>query len=140
MYKYNRVISLLIAFAMSAVLAGGILPAQAQGLGGALKSGLEQATPAELKAGQTELPVIVGNIISTVIGILGVVLLIYLILGGYKYMTARGDSKKVTEAIDTIRNAIIGLIIVVLAFAIAGFVIDALTSAVEPGQVENQGP
>ncbi len=46
---------------------------------------------------------------------------IYLILAGIKYVTAGGDAAKATEARQAIINAIIGLIVISLAFVIINF-------------------
>ena len=49
-----------------------------------------------------------------------------LIIGGIRYVISGGDSKKVTDAKNTIMYAIIGLIIAILAYAIVNFVITAV--------------
>lgn len=111
----------------------------ADGLGGALSGGLQKAAPKELQ-GASDLNVIIGNLISTVIGFLGVVLFVYLLYGGFIYMTAGGDTKKVTTATDIIRNAVIGLVIIASAYAIANFVINSLATATGGAPVEQQNP
>ena len=78
---------------------------------------------------QTELPVIVGNIINVLLGFLGIVLLGYLLYAGFLWMTAGGDEENVKKAKDMIKNAIIGLVIIVAAFAISSFVLQALVTA-----------
>ena len=65
----------------------------------------------------------ITNILSAVIGILGLVCVIVIIIGGVNYMTSSGDAGKVKKAKDTILYGLIGLIICVLAFAIVNFVI-----------------
>jgi hypothetical protein len=49
-----------------------------------------------------------------------------LIYGGLRYVLSGGDSKKVTDAKNTIMYAIIGLIISILSYAIVNFVINAV--------------
>lgn len=68
-----------------------------------------------------QLPGTVGMIIGAVLSFLGVIFLILMIYGGYQWMTAAGDEQKVTKAKDLIRNAIIGLIVVLAAYAITAF-------------------
>ena len=68
----------------------------------------------------------VTNTVLYVVGIVSVVMLIY---GGLRYVISGGDSKKVTDAKNTILYAIIGLIISILAFAIVNFVINAITGS-----------
>ena len=61
--------------------------------------------------------------------IVGIIAVIMLIIGGIKYVVSGGDSKKVTDAKNTVLYAIIGLVIAFLAFAIVNFVISALPNA-----------
>jgi len=75
------------------------------------------------------LPVVVGEIISVVLGFLGVVLVLIIIYAGFLYMTAGGNPEKVDKAKSWIINAIIGLIIILLAYSITGFVVNSLIQA-----------
>lgn len=68
------------------------------------------------------------QITNTILYIVGVVTVIVLIWGGLRYVLSGGDSKKVTDAKNTVLYAIIGLIISFLAFAIVNFVVDTLPS------------
>ena len=63
------------------------------------------------------------QVTNTILYIVGIIAVIMLIRGGIKYVISGGDSKKVTDAKNTILYAIIGLIISILAFAIVNFVI-----------------
>jgi hypothetical protein len=72
----------------------------------------------------------VGTIISEVLSFLGVVFLILMIYGGYVWMKARGNETDVKRARDIIIDALLGLIIVVAAYAISYFVINALQPSV----------
>ena len=67
------------------------------------------------------------QITNTVLYIVGIISVVMLIYGGLRYVISGGDSKKVTDAKNTILYAIIGLIISILAFAIVNFVINAVT-------------
>lgn len=89
------------------------------------------------------------QITNTVLYIVGIISVIMLIYGGLRYVISGGDSKKVTDAKNTILYAIIGLIVSILAFAIVNFVINAITGdnnsaahvegIVEQHQEENDG-
>jgi len=65
---------------------------------------------------------IVASVISGFLALLGVIFIILIILGGYKWMMARGNEDQVKEATESIRRAIIGLIIIIAAYAITYFV------------------
>ena len=68
------------------------------------------------------------QVTNVILYIAGVVAVIMLIVGGIKYVVSGGDSKKVTDAKNTVLYAIIGLVICFLAFAIVNFVIASLPS------------
>ena len=78
------------------------------------------------------------QITNTILYIVGIVAVIMLIIGGIRYVVSGGDSKKVTDAKNTILYAIIGLIICFLAFAIVNFVIAALPSSKSVEKQEQQ--
>ena len=66
------------------------------------------------------------SILNAIILIMGIVAVIFIIIGGVNYMTSSGDSNKTKKAKDTILYAVIGLIICALAFAIVNFVISGI--------------
>lgn len=73
-----------------------------------------------------DLASVVGIVIQAFLGILGVIFLVYMLYAGYNWMIAQGDEERVTRAKDTIRRAIIGLIIIIAAYAISYWVFDRL--------------
>jgi cytochrome bd-type quinol oxidase subunit 2 len=90
--------------------------------GGALE---KVATPAGVAKG--DIYAIVGQIINIALGLVGFVLLGYLLLAGYLWMTAGGEDKQVQRAKDMIKNAVIGLVIIVAAFVVSFFIMGALS-------------
>ncbi len=76
---------------------------------------------------------IISTIIQTALTFLGVVFLILAIYGGYLWMTARGNEEQLTKAKNTLTAAIIGLIIVIGAYAISYFVIERLSKGTLEG-------
>lgn len=104
------------------------------GVVGRIKTGLEGAAgPAGYAAKDTKPPeVIFGNIIGAALSVLGLVLLAYILYGGFKWMTAEGP-EDVKKAKDIIKNAIIGLVIIVAAYAISSFVLNQLSKAITGG-------
>ena len=65
-------------------------------------------------------------IIEAFLGLLGIIFLVLILLAGYHWMTSAGDEEKVRKAKETIKRAIIGLIIVVSAYSITYFVFSRL--------------
>ena len=73
------------------------------------------------------------QVTNTILYIVGIIAVVMLIIGGIKYLLSGGDSKKVTDAKNTVLYAIIGLVICFLSFAIVNFVISALPSTSKVG-------
>jgi hypothetical protein len=78
---------------------------------------------------------IIETLISALLGLLGVIFLILIIYAGYSWMMAQGDEEKVTKAKDTITRAIVGLIIIVAAYAITFFVFSNLPAGEGGGYI-----
>lgn len=70
----------------------------------------------------------VVNIFSVIVGIIAVIMIIF---GGFKYITSGGDSGNVSGAKNTLIYAIVGLIIVALAQFIVHFVLKTASSVNE---------
>ena len=70
---------------------------------------------------------IVKQIINIMSLVVGVVAVIMIIIGGFKYVTSGGDSGNVSGAKNTILYAVVGLIVVALAQVIVRFVVDRAT-------------
>ncbi|MBD3250867.1 hypothetical protein GF380_00085 [Candidatus Uhrbacteria bacterium] len=73
------------------------------------------------------IPAFIGTAVNALLGIFGALFLLLIIWGGIQWMFAQGDTNKVKAAQDTIKNAIIGLVVVAASFAIATYVLDALS-------------
>ncbi len=71
------------------------------------------------------------QVTNTILYVVGIIAVIMLIIGGIKYVVSGGDSKKVTDAKNTVLYAIIGLVVCFLAYAIVNFVISALPTSEE---------
>lgn len=65
----------------------------------------------------------VAAVTNTLLLIIGVVAVIMLIIGGFRYVFSQGDEKAVKGAKDTILYAIIGIVVALLSYAIINFVI-----------------
>lgn len=72
---------------------------------------------------------VVGRIINVVLGFLGVIAVAIILMGGFKWMTAGGNEDKVGEAKKLLGAGVIGLVIILSAWAIATFVIGQIYNA-----------
>ncbi len=65
---------------------------------------------------------IIATIIGLILSLLAIIFIILMIVSGYQWMTAGGNEEQVKKAQSRIKNAIIGLVVVILAYAITAFV------------------
>lgn len=79
--------------------------------------------------GQGDLKETIGNLIRVALGFLGVIAVVIVLLGGFKWMVAGGNDEKVAEAKRLIIAGIIGLAIILSAYAIVSFVLSSLIEA-----------
>lgn len=80
----------------------------------------------------TDLPALIGNIIQALLALIGVLFLVLAVYAGFLWMTAQGNEKKVQSAKDILKNAVIGLVLIVAAYAISDFVITTIIDASGP--------
>lgn len=73
---------------------------------------------------------VIIRIIRYVLSLVGVVLFAMLIYGGFMYMTSAGNEDQIKKAKNVLTYAIIGIVIIAMAFLIAEFVIGALWGGV----------
>lgn len=69
---------------------------------------------------------IIVAIIQVALSLLGIIFLIIIVFAGYSWMTAAGNEEAVKKAQDMIKRAIIGLVIVLMAYAITYFIFNQL--------------
>jgi len=74
-------------------------------------------------------PEFIGNMIRTLLAATGIVFLVITVYAGILYMTANGEMEKIKKAHKMLTSAVIGLIIIVGAYAITLYVVDALSEA-----------
>ncbi len=92
--------------------------ADSTGLNTTANTGYDKDIPFENQS----LASIIGKFVGAGLSFIGVIFLILMIYGGFVWMTARGNTQAVDTAKDLIYSAVIGLIIVLAAYAITTFV------------------
>ena len=74
----------------------------------------------------------IGGVINIILGFLGILTTLIILLGGFKWMTSQGNTEKVDEAKKLIGAGIVGLVIVLTAYAVSRFILSELyTQTVE---------
>jgi len=78
---------------------------------------------------QGDIEVVAGTVINTALSMVGLIFLVLMIYGGFLWMTAKGEESQIEKAQNIIRSAIIGIVIVMGAYAITFLVTSRLESA-----------
>lgn len=68
------------------------------------------------------IPIIFKNIVNWALILSGVTALFFVIISGTRYIRSGGDQEKIKGARETLTYAIIGLVIILLSFAIINFI------------------
>jgi hypothetical protein len=122
---YLFVLLLIISFGI--LSAGNIAFAQQQQLiGSEAKQQLDAQDNAFIQASglqKTSLNNLIARIIRTILSFLGVIFIILTIYAGLMWMTSAGNEDKIGTAKKIMIAAVIGLVIVMSAYAITAFVI-----------------
>lgn len=64
----------------------------------------------------TTLGKIISNLLPYIFAAAGILLFIYLLIGGFQLLTSAGEPKTIEEAKSKITNAIIGFVIIFIAY------------------------
>jgi hypothetical protein len=86
------------------------------------KTGEQSGTKEILGNYTNDVPRFIGRIINILLSVLGIIFLGLSIYGGFIWMNARGESSQIEKAQNIIKNSIIGLVIVLVAYAITNFI------------------
>ena len=125
----NKISILVVALMVMLPVFAMVLTANAQGANDMLWGGYEGNIQTATGLGNEDPRAMAGAVVNIVLGFLGVIAVLIILLGGFKWMTAAGNEDKVSEAKKLIGAGVIGLVIILMAFGIAQFVISALYNA-----------
>jgi TRAP-type C4-dicarboxylate transport system permease small subunit len=92
--------------------------------------GLETSAEGGFGAGykdNEDLPMTIGKVVGALLAFIGVLFFILMIYGGFLWMTAQGNDEQVTKAKNLIIAAVIGIIVVMSAYAITVYIGTKLT-------------
>lgn len=122
----NPVIPAIPSIPGGTVPGAGSAPASGNNLNSVRKNLQSFGEGAYGQATQVSPVIMVSYIINSILGLSGILLVCYLVYGGFKWMTANGENSEIDRAKSIIRNAIIGLTIAAISFSISIFVTDEL--------------
>ena len=92
------------------------------GLGGIVKQIFSACGP----AGATTASELILGVINILLAIVGILAVLFVIIGGIRYITAHGNEEQAEGAKKTILHAVIGVVLVILSFAIITIIANAL--------------
>ncbi|MBU2542304.1 pilin [Patescibacteria group bacterium] len=114
---FKKRIIILTVFLLLFLLTGSVL---------AKDYGLKATQKAAGLSDAGSVPVIVGNVLGSVLSLVGVLFFALMLYGGIVWMMARGNQEDEKKALSTITAAIIGIVIVVSSYAITNFVFEGM--------------
>jgi len=115
-----------LSLLLSGVITGQI--AKADNLGDTFKIADTVASSSGYRS--TDLYTVIGGVIMTVLSLVGIIFVAFIIYSGIVWMTAAGNEQKTEKALSTIKHSVIGLVIVLGAYAITYFLINILGSQI----------
>jgi hypothetical protein len=71
---------------------------------------------------------VIGRAIRALLGLSGVAALAMFVWGGFLYLTSRGEPKQVTQGKETLKWAVLGLVIIFAAFTLVNALVSGLTT------------
>lgn len=83
----------------------------------------------QTQLGTKSLTATIASVINVAMGLLGMVVVVLILAGGFLWMTSGGEEAKVTKAKGLIFGGVIGLAIILSAYAVAQFVVGSLLTA-----------
>jgi hypothetical protein len=70
---------------------------------------------------KSDLLLVLLAVVDNLLRIAGIVAVVFIIYGGIQYITSQGESDKASKAQNTIVNALVGLVIALIAIALVSF-------------------
>jgi hypothetical protein len=78
--------------------------------------------------GSSNVVCILRAVLMFILSIAFIVAVIFLVIGGFRYITSQGNEEGIEKAKGTITNAIIGIVVIVLAWIILTIVLNLVSS------------
>ncbi len=91
-----------------------------------------------------DIRIYIGRVVKAFLALLGIIAVALIIYAGFLWMTSAGNPEKIDRAKKIIIDAVIGLLIILSAYAIVAFILHALTGEgygiISPGTGTTQNP
>lgn len=73
-----------------------------------------------------DIRITIAKIITIVLTFIGLIFIVLIIYAGFKYMTSGGNEEQAKKAISLLKNAILGLVIILASWAITWYITNTL--------------
>lgn len=119
----NNFTVIMVALSLVGFLTVVVIPDVGASTAGNIQDGVDRVTTGNTAG--TSLESIIRIVINTLLFLIGIVAVVMIIMGGFRYIVSNGDTGAMTAAKNTILYAVVGLVVAIAAFAIVNFVLDA---------------
>ena len=116
----------IFALALTASPVSAVAPTENDYWGG---SAVSENIEGNILLGNKDPREITARVINIILGFLGIIAVVIILAGGFKWMTAGGNQDKIDEAKKLMAAGAIGLVIVLASFGIARFLVESLRTA-----------
>lgn len=124
----NKIFKSLVAFFVSIMCFAPLLATPVLATSADVDFGQSYAEDTSL--GNSDPRDIMTNLLNLAMTFLAIIAVIVILIGGFKWMTAAGSEDKVSEAKKIVVGGVIGLVIILAAWAIASFVLNTVAEQI----------
>ena len=78
--------------------------------------------------GSQSLPELIASVIQLMLIFAGGIAVVFVVIGGYYYITAQGNEEQAEKGKNTLINAIIGIIVVILSYVIINVIVNLVST------------
>ena len=142
MNKIKKYKKHLISFAMLALM---ILPAMSFVMVSSVKADADlwgenedvgiDAISEEIGLSEADPRIISARIINVMLGFLGIIAVVIILLGGFRWMTAGGSEDGVAEARGLMVSGVVGLVIILSSWGLAKYIVSTLYEVTREGRI-----
>ncbi|MFA6194974.1 MAG: pilin [Patescibacteria group bacterium] len=125
----KQVLAFVFLVVISLIAVSFVSPAHADQSLVTSQIGLNEAGDVYGSRTPTDIRTTIARIINVVLGFLGVIFVVLTIVAGFQYMTAAGNEEKTKQALGLIKNAVIGLVIVLMSWMLTRFIVRQMSRA-----------
>lgn len=69
---------------------------------------------------------LIANVISLLLFVAGAVAVVFIIVGGYRYITSAGNEETAEKGKNTVVNAVIGIAVIILSYVIINAIVGTI--------------